>query len=99
MNAVVAGNQAINLMLLECLRDQGVKHPLIIDNQIRGLVDSGRFWEATLLLPSLADLDQGEVLQQDIVRGDRALQSAFQFLLEHSGHVGAFNCLSAQHDL
>ena len=58
-----AGDQATSLMLLEWLRDQGVEHPLVIDNLIRGLVDSDRFCEATLLLSSLADLDQGEVLQ------------------------------------
>ena len=58
-----AGDQATSLRLLEWLRDQGVEHPLVIDNLIRGLVDSDRFCEATLLLSSLADLDQGEVLQ------------------------------------
>ena len=50
-------------MLLQWLRDQGVEHPLVIDNLIRGLVDSDRFVEATILLSNLADLDQGEVLQ------------------------------------
>ena len=40
-----------------------MKHPLLIDNLIHGLVDSDRFWEATVLLSSLANLDQGEVLQ------------------------------------
>ena len=58
-----AGDQVTSLMLLEWLRDQGVEHPLVIDNLIRGLIDSDRFCEATLLLSTLADLDQGEVLQ------------------------------------
>jgi hypothetical protein len=58
-----SGDPVTSLMLLEWLLDQGVEHPLVIDNLIRGLVDSDRFLEATLLLSSLADLDQGEVLQ------------------------------------
>ena len=58
-----AGDQVTSLIMLQWLRDQGVEHPLVIDNLIRGLVDSDRFWEATLLLSSLADLDQGELLQ------------------------------------
>ena len=192
-----AGDQATSLMLLQWLRDQGVEHPLVIDNLIRGLVDSDRFWEATLLLSSLADLDQGEVLQgaidallphqqtlrsnllkhckahqlepiglqlletipptkflgrilefahqltgvggaalskaileelmqwgqwsldalpvdlqrrwaqlveglmlqQDIARGDNAVQSALQFLVEHPGHVDVLNWLAAQQDV
>ena len=192
-----AGDQVTSLMLLEWLRDQGVEHPLVIDNLIRGLIDSDRFCEATLLLSTLADLDQGEVLQgataallthqqtlrsnllkhcnaqqlepvglallelipptqfldrilefahqltgvggaalakavleelmqwgqwsldalpvdlqrrwaqlveglmlqQDIGRGDNAVQSALQFLVEHPGHVGALSWLSAQQDV
>ena len=39
------------------------------------------------------------MLQQDIGRGDKALQSALQFLVEHPGHVGALNWLSAQQDV
>ena len=58
-----ARDQATSLMLLEWLRDQGVEHPLVFDNLIRGLIDSDRFVEATILLSNLADLDQGEVLQ------------------------------------
>ena len=58
-----AGDLQTSLMLLVWLRDQGVKHPLVVDNLIRGLIDSNRFGEAGLLLPALADLDQGEVLQ------------------------------------
>ena len=57
------GDPATSLELLEWLRQQGVEHPLVVDNQIRGLIDADRFVEATLLLPALAELDQGEVLQ------------------------------------
>ena len=58
-----AGDWKTSLMLLVWLREQGVNHPLVVDNQIRGLIDSDRFAEASLLLPALAELDQGEILQ------------------------------------
>ncbi len=78
-----ASDQATSLMLLEWLRDQGVEHLLVFDNLIRGLIDSDRFGEATLLLSSLADLDQGEVLQgatDALLTHQQALRSN---LLEH----------------
>ena len=55
---------ATSLELLAWLRQQGVEHPLVVENQIRGLIDADRFVEATLLLPALAELDQGEMLQR-----------------------------------
>jgi len=58
-----AGDASTSLELLAWLRQQGVEHPLVVDNQIRGLIDADRFGEASLLLPALAELDQGEVLQ------------------------------------
>lgn len=58
-----AGDPATSLVLLDWLREQGVEHPLVVDNQIRGLIDADRFMEATLLLPALTELDNGEVLQ------------------------------------
>lgn len=58
-----AGDSTTSLELLTWLRQQGVEHPLVVDNQIRGLIDAHRFGEASLLLPVLAALDQGEVLQ------------------------------------
>jgi hypothetical protein len=39
------------------------------------------------------------MLQQDIGRGENAVQSALQFLVEHPGHIGALNWLSAQQDV
>ena len=57
------GDPATSLALLVWLRQQGVEHSLVVDNQIRCLIDADRFVEATLLLPALAELDQGEVLQ------------------------------------
>ena len=57
------GDPATSLELLAWLRQQGVEHPLVVENQIRGLIDADRFVEATLLLPALAELDQGEMLQ------------------------------------
>jgi hypothetical protein len=39
------------------------------------------------------------MLQQDIGRGDNAVQSALQFLVEHPGHSGALTWLSAQQDV
>ena len=57
------GDVGTSLVLLEWLRDQGVENALVLDNLIRGLIDSDRFTEATLLLPSLAALDRGSVLQ------------------------------------
>ena len=58
-----AGDPATSLDLLVWVREQGVEHPLVVDNLIRGLIDANRFGEASLLLPALAELDQGEVLQ------------------------------------
>ena len=39
------------------------------------------------------------MLQQDIGRGHKALQSALQFLVEHPGHPAALTWLSEQQDV
>lgn len=38
-----AGDSTTSLELLTWLRQQGVEHPLVVDNQIRGLIDAHRF--------------------------------------------------------
>ena len=76
-----SGDPETSLVLLQWLRDQDVEHPLVLDNLIRGLIDSNRFTAATLLLPSLAALDQGGVLEGAI----EALQIHQQTLLSNVG--------------
>ena len=91
-----SGDPETSLVLLQWLRDQDVEHPLVLDNLIRGLIDSNRFTAATLLLPSLAALDQGGVLEGAI----EALQIHQQTLLSNvEGHCQAQPLQAVAQDL
>ena len=50
-----------SLLLLNWLNDLGIRHPLILDNKIRALVDDHRFLEALALLPSLSGFAEVEI--------------------------------------
>lgn len=55
------GEIAKSLLVLNCLLELGVSHPLILDNKIRALIDDHRFLEALALLPSLSVFSEVEI--------------------------------------